>query len=51
MSEYVAENNYAIKVIPMGIPDIYVEQGTVDQQMRICGYGDEEIEKLLQIFA
>ena len=51
VSEYVAENNYAIKVIPMGIPDIYVEQGTVDQQMRICGYGDEEIEKLLQIFA
>ena len=51
VSEYVTEMEKGVTVIPMGIPDTYVEQGTVEEQMQDCGYGIEEIEKLLEKFA
>ena len=41
--EFMNDNNYAIKVIRMGIPDEFIEQGTPDELKRLCGFDEESI--------
>lgn len=43
VAEYVAEKNHNIKVIPLGIRDKFVEQGTVEEQLTECGYNEKDI--------
>lgn len=43
VSEWVAANNYSVKVVPLGIPDKFVDQGTVDELISECGYNVQEI--------
>ena len=43
VSEYVSAKGYNIKVISLGIPDRFIEQGTVDELISECGYNVENI--------
>jgi 1-deoxy-D-xylulose-5-phosphate synthase len=41
--EFMNDNNYAVRVIRMGIPDEFIEQGTPDELKRLCGFDEESI--------
>ncbi len=41
--EFVAANHPGIKVVAMGIPDIFVEQGSVDELISECRYNTADI--------
>ena len=43
VSEYVASLGRGVKVISLGIPDKFVEQGTVEELISECGYNVENI--------
>ena len=43
VSEYVASSAHNIKVIGLGVPDRFIEQGTVSQLMQECGYDQNGI--------
>ena len=43
VSEYVASAHPGIKVISLGIPDKFIEQGTVDELITECGYNVDNI--------
>jgi 1-deoxy-D-xylulose-5-phosphate synthase len=45
--EFAAENNYATPIKVLGIPDVFVEHGTVEELQKICGIDVESIMKLL----
>ncbi|MDP3399280.1 MAG: 1-deoxy-D-xylulose-5-phosphate synthase [Bacteroidales bacterium] len=38
VSEYVATNSLNVKVIGLGVPDRFIEQGTVEELIGECGY-------------
>ena len=38
VSEYVANNSLNVKVIGLGVPDRFIEQGTVEELIGECGY-------------
>ena len=38
VSEYVATNSLNVKVIGLGVPDRFIEQGTVEELISECGY-------------
>ncbi|ESU23097.1 dxs protein [Flavobacterium enshiense DK69] len=48
ISSFCAENNYSISVKKIGIPDIFIEQGTVLEQQQICGI---DVNSLKTIFS
>jgi 1-deoxy-D-xylulose-5-phosphate synthase len=39
----MAENNYVARIKKLGIPDHYVEQGTIAELHHECGYDEEGI--------
>lgn len=43
VSEYVASMGHNIKVVGLGVPDRFIEQGTVSQLMQECGYDQDGI--------
>ena len=43
VSEYVAAKGCKVKVISLGIPDKFIQQGTVDQLISECGYNADNI--------
>lgn len=43
VSEYVAAAGYGVKVVSLGMPDKFVEQGTVDELISYCGYNVDNI--------
>lgn len=43
VSEYVASLGRGVKVISLGIPDKFVEQGTVEELVSECGYNVDNI--------
>ncbi len=43
VSEYVAAKGLPVKVVSLGIPDKFVEQGTVDELISECGYNADNI--------
>ncbi len=43
--EFFSENDYQIKVQRMGIPDKFIEHGSVTELHKICGMDPESIEK------
>lgn len=47
VSEYIAENKINCKVIGLGIPDRFIEQGTVSELYTDCGYNTEDIYQLI----
>ncbi|PKO96314.1 MAG: 1-deoxy-D-xylulose-5-phosphate synthase [Bacteroidetes bacterium HGW-Bacteroidetes-7] len=38
VSEYVATNSLNVKVVGLGVPDRFIEQGTVEELIGECGY-------------
>jgi 1-deoxy-D-xylulose-5-phosphate synthase len=49
IAEFMADHNYKAKLIRLGIPDRFVEQGTVSELQRECGFDAEGIvEKVLR---
>src|SRR3989339_266067 len=38
VSEYIATNSLNVKVIGLGVPDRFIEQGTVEELIGECGY-------------
>jgi len=47
VSEHLSGKGYAGKVIKAGIPDTFIEQGTIQELRSECGFGREEIMKLI----
>ncbi len=45
VSEYAAKANFSGEIVPMGIPDRFVEQGSIDQLLTDCQYNTEDIKK------
>src|SRR5690606_32631305 len=45
--EFAAEHNYTIPVKTLGIPDQFIEHGTVEELQKICGMDSESLVKLL----
>ena len=43
VSEYVSRMNHNVKVISLGIPDKFIEQGTVEELIAECGYSADNI--------
>ena len=43
VSEYVAAKNYDVKIISHGIPDRFIEQGSVDELISECGYNADNV--------
>jgi 1-deoxy-D-xylulose-5-phosphate synthase len=41
--DFMAENNYVARIKKLGIPDHYVEQGTIAELHHECGYDEEGI--------
>ena len=46
--EFFSENDYQIKVQRMGIPDKFVEHGSVAELHKICGIDPESIENKIK---
>lgn len=43
VSEYVASNSLNLKVIPLGVPDRFIEQGTIPELFTECGFDQNGI--------
>lgn len=43
VSEYVAQHKLPVKVVSLGIPDKFIQQGTVDELISECGYNVDNI--------
>lgn len=43
VSEYVSANKYPVKIISLGIPDRFIEQGAVEELISECGYSADNI--------
>ena len=44
----MADNNYTAKIIRLGIPDRFIEQGSIKELQTECGYNVEGIVKTIQ---
>ena len=52
VAEFIAENCPNIRVISLGIPDKFVEQGTVEELVEECGFSKNKIiEKIRENYA
>jgi 1-deoxy-D-xylulose-5-phosphate synthase len=45
--EFAVANNYTIPIKTLGVPDVFVEHGTVDELQKICDIDVESIVKVL----
>jgi len=45
---YISEQNIAVKVMTMGVPDIYVEHGNIPQLRKLIGLDSESIVKKIE---
>ena len=48
--ESLADKNHNCTVTPLGIPDRFIEQGTVPEQLQECGLDTESILKAIKYF-
>jgi 1-deoxy-D-xylulose-5-phosphate synthase len=48
VAQFIIENNYKIDVKTLGVPDNFIEQGTVTELQKICGI---DVECLTELFA
>lgn len=45
--EFMADNGYAPRVQRIGVPDAFIEHGSVDELYRLCGMDEESIKELI----
>ena len=48
VSEYIAEHHPSVRVVPIGIPDRYISQGTQQELREECGLTSQAICRRLQ---
>ena len=48
--EFMADNGYTPRIKRMGIPDMFIEQGTVEEQYALCGIDEASILEILLHF-
>ena len=48
--EFAFENEYPTKIKTLGVPDVFIEHGTVDELQQICKIDVKSIERLLVSF-
>ena len=48
VAEYVSEHYPSVKVIPVGIPDRYIAQGTQEELREECGLTTEQIKAVIR---
>lgn len=48
ITEFASKNKYYKNIKTIGIPDNFIEQGTIDELQRICGI---DVERLIEIFS
>lgn len=48
IASFVTGNNFSVSVKKIGIPDVFIEQGTVSEQQQICGL---DVNSLITIFS
>lgn len=46
--EFMADNNYTAKIIRLGIPDRFIEQGSIAELQAECGFNVEGIIKIIK---
>jgi 1-deoxy-D-xylulose-5-phosphate synthase len=46
--EFLADHGYRPKVVRLGIPDRFVEQGTVEELQKECGFDTEGIIRVIR---
>ncbi len=49
--EFMADNNYYAKVIRLGVPDKFVEHGTLDELHKECGFDSDSIIEVIKKLA
>jgi 1-deoxy-D-xylulose-5-phosphate synthase len=45
--EFMADNGYSAKVTRLGVPDKFIEHGTIAELQKECGFDSESIENLI----
>lgn len=48
IAQFVAQNYPGISVENLGVPDVFIEQGTVKEQQQMCGIDVDSIVKLIR---
>lgn len=48
ITEFASKNKYYKNIKTIGIPDNFIEQGTIDELQKICGI---DVERLIEIFS
>ena len=46
--EFASQNNYSKNIHSLGIPDAFIEHGTIEELQKICGI---DVESLVQLFS
>jgi len=46
--EFASQNNYSKNIQSLGIPDTFIEHGTIEELQKICGI---DVESLVQLFS
>ena len=41
--EFMADHGYSAKVVRLGVPDLFIEQGTVAELHQLCGFDTDGI--------
>ena len=47
VSEYITINNINISITPLGVPDRFIEQGTIPELITECGFDYDGIYKTI----
>ena len=45
--EFAAQNKYTNKIQTLGVPDVFIEHGTIEDLQKICGIDTNSLEQLL----
>jgi 1-deoxy-D-xylulose-5-phosphate synthase len=49
--EFMAENGYSARLVRLGVPDKFIEQGSVDELHHLCGYDTQGILRAVREMA
>lgn len=48
VAEFILKHGYTIRLTTLGVPDTFIEHGTVAELQKICGIDQENIEKTVE---
>jgi len=47
---FSAENHYSNTIKTLGVPDVFIEQGTIEQQQQMCGIDVVSLQTLFSTY-